>query len=194
MISKSKADMRNKYTQIRNAMTQEEVKSLSAKITETLCKLPVYKNAQTVMVYLSFNNEVDSMPLIEQCFKQGKRVVIPYCKKEGFELVPTELRDIETELQKSKMGYLETKKEFLRPVPLDEIDLIVIPAIAYDGSCHRLGYGAGYYDRFLEKVNFSIDTIGVVYDFQVMDVLPALEPTDIPVDYVITEKRILIGS
>lgn len=192
MLLASKADARRKLIRCRGNMPSDLVSSLSAKINSTIMRLPQYKEAKTIMLYLNFNNEINSKELIEDSFSKGRKVVIPYCKKEGLEIIPTELKDVSKELERTKFGYLETKKEYLKPVDINEIDLILIPGIAFDKSCHRLGFGAGYYDRFLSRIRADVDTIGLAYDFQIVDIVPELEHTDIPLDFVVTEKRIII--
>ncbi|KNF09802.1 5-formyltetrahydrofolate cyclo-ligase [Gottschalkia purinilytica] len=191
MQVESKKEIRKRILNIRNNMSEDLVDNLSEKTMSTLVKLPVFKRSNTVMLYLSFNNEVDSFRLIDYCFKEGKKVVVPYCIKEGTRIVPTEVRDIYRELRKSSFGYMEPKKEFLRPISTEEIDLIVIPGIAFDKRCYRIGFGAGYYDRFLGKLNFSIPTIGLAYDFQILEKAP-IQMFDVPLDFVITERRIIV--
>ncbi|OHW61437.1 putative 5-formyltetrahydrofolate cyclo-ligase [Andreesenia angusta] len=191
MLSRTKSELRREYTQMREAMDQSEVERLSEKIIDTILKLPVFKRAETVMVYLNFKNEVDSLKMIEESYKAGKKVVIPYCEKETMEIIPSELNDIETEIVKGKNGYLQTKKDCVKPVPIEDIDLIVVPGIAFDKRCYRLGFGAGYYDRFLRKLNFEKPTIGLCYDFQIIHSIP-IEGHDVPLDFVITEERILV--
>jgi 5-formyltetrahydrofolate cyclo-ligase len=191
MLSRTKSELRREYTKMREDMDQSEVERLSEKIIDTVLKLPVFKRAETVMVYLNFKNEVDSLKMIEESYKAGKKVVIPYCTKETMEIIPSELNDIETEIVKGKNGYLQTKKDCVKPVPIEDIDLIVVPGIAFDKRCYRLGFGAGYYDRFLRKLNFEKPTIGLCYDFQIIHSIP-VEEHDVPLDFVITEERILV--
>lgn len=191
MLSRTKSQLRKEYTFIRESMEQSDVDRLSEKIISTVVKLPVYQKAETVMLYLNFKNEVDSIKMIEECFKQGKKVALPYCIKEGTRIVPTELRDIENDIEELNMGYLQPKKECIRPISIDEIDLIIVPGIAFDKRCYRLGFGAGYYDRFLNNLHLSIPTIGVCYDYQIIHSIPN-EPHDVPLDFIITEKRIIV--
>lgn len=187
----SKDTIRREMTLLRNQLAKEEVDSLSRKIISTLIKLPEFKKSEKIMLYLSFGNEVDTFKLIELCKKENKKIIVPYCKKEGRQIIPTEIEDINNDLIRSKFGYLEPKKEVLKPVNPEEIDLIILPGIAFDRRCYRISYGGGYYDRFLGKLDFAVPTIGLAYDFQIVDIAP-IEPHDIPVDYVITEKRIVV--
>ncbi|SCG81760.1 5-formyltetrahydrofolate cyclo-ligase [Proteiniborus sp. DW1] len=193
MIKYSKEDIRKEMTSLRNDLTKEYVNYLSQKIISTLLKLPIFKDSQNIMLYLSFGNEVDTFRLIEVCKEQGKKIIVPFCVKEGRQIVPTEIKNVEEDLVRTKFGYLQPKKELVRPVNTQEIDLILLPGLAFDRGCYRVSYGGGYYDRFLGKLNFTVPTIGLIYDFQLIDLAP-IENHDIPVDYVITEKRIIIRT
>ncbi len=191
MIKYKKEDIRKEITSLRNELTKEQVDFLSQKIISTLIKLPIFKSSQNIMLYLSFGNEVDTFKLIELCKDQGKKVIVPFCVKEGRQIVPTELKNVNEDLVRTKFGYLEPKKELVKSVDTQEIDLIILPGLAFDRGCYRISYGGGYYDRFLGKLDFSIPTIGLVYDFQLIDLAP-IEAHDIPVDYVVTDKRIVV--
>lgn len=186
-----KEEIRKEMNRLRNQLTKEEVSSLSEKIISTLTRLPIFINSQRIMLYMSFGNEVDTFKLIEYCKKLGKSVIVPFCVSEGRKLVPTEIKSVENDLKRNKIGFLEPKKELLDSASTEDIDLIILPGLAFDRSCYRVSYGGGYYDRFLGKLNFSIPTIGLIYDFQLIELIP-MEEHDIPVDYVITDKRIVV--
>lgn len=190
----NKKDIRRKMLRQREQMDNQEVQALSQRIMGKLKKLPVYKTSKTIMLYLSFENEVDSTRIIEDCLEDGKRVVMPYCSKSDMSITPTEIKNLDLDLSENSMGYKQSKKDSLKPVDISEIDLIVIPGIAFDRKGYRVGFGAGYYDRFLGKVNFEIPTIGLAYDFQIVDSFIKMEDYDIPVDYVMTENRIIIRT
>ncbi|WP_352420314.1 5-formyltetrahydrofolate cyclo-ligase [Proteiniborus sp.] len=191
MINYRKKEIRKEMTKLRNQLTKEQVSSLSEKIISTLTKLPIFIKSQRIMLYLSFGNEVDTFNLIEYCHGNGKSVIVPFCIDEGRKIVPTEIKSVENDLVRSNFGYLEPKKELVKPVGTENIDLIILPGLAFDRGCYRVSYGGGYYDRFLGKLNFTIPTIGLVYDFQLVNLIP-VEEHDIPVDYVITDKRIIV--
>lgn len=191
MRSQEKKNIRKKMLDTRKQISAEEIDKLSEIIIDSLTKLSIYRESKNVMLYLSFGNEVDSYRLIERCHRDGKKTIVPVCKKEGVRIIPSELIDVEEELKQSKFGYMEPKEEFIRPLDLEEIDIIIIPGISFDKRCYRIGYGAGYYDRFLAKSNYRIPTIGVAFDFQIIDNVP-VEDFDIPLDYIITEKRIIV--
>lgn len=178
----------------RRDLSDEQVKDMSEVIINKLKKIPVYKTSKTIMVYLSFGNEVDSSEIIKDCFENGKRVVLPFCDNTDMSITPTEIKDLDIDLVEDSIGYIQPNKESLDPVDLSEIDLIIVPGISFDRKGYRVGFGAGYYDRFLGKVNFEIPTIGLAYDFQIIESLIEMEDYDIPVDYVMTDERIVVRT
>ena len=178
----------------RRDMTKQEISDFSSIIINKLKKLPIYKTSKSVMLYLSFENEIDSSEIIEDCFREGKRVIVPFCDNSDMSITPTEIKDTITDLHTSKMGYIQPKRESLSPVDISDIDLIILPGIAFDRKGYRVGFGAGYYDRFLAEVNFKVPTIGLAYDFQIIDSFIQMEDYDIPIDYVMTEERIIVRT
>ncbi len=189
-----KKSIRRKMLIERRDMTREDINDLSSIIINKLKKLPIYKSSRSVMLYLSFENEIDSSEIIKDCLKDGKRVIVPFCDNSDMSITPTEIKDMSTDLYTSKMGYIQPKKESLSPVDISEIDLIILPGIAFDRKGYRVGFGAGYYDRFLGQVNFEIPTVGLAYDFQIIDSFIQMEDYDIPIDYVMTEERIIVRT
>lgn len=192
MLVASKADARKKFIKKRGNMPEEEVKKLSEKIVSTIVKLQHYKNAKTIMIYLDFNNEINIMSLIEDSLNSKKKVLAPFYKKEGIQLIPTQIKDINKELKKMKSGYYEVEEKFLNPINIEEIDLMIVPGLAFDRQCHRLGFGAGYYDKFLGKISDNTITLGVAYEYQILSLIPDIGIKDIPLNYVVTEKRVLM--
>lgn len=158
----------------------------SLKIQKKLLSSEEFRLAGTVMTYVAMPTEVDTMYLIEEALRQGKKVIVPYIKQDQEKtMVLAELRTIE-ELEEGPYGILQPKNEPESEIDLKEIDLIVTPAIAYDANNMRLGRGKGYYDRFLSGTGLSASSIGVAFSFQVVDSLPH-GPHDRPVFKVITD-------
>lgn len=178
----------------RNSMAKDEVKEKSKKITDTLKKIPVYKTSKTIMIYLNFGNEIDSSEIIKDCIDSGKTVVLPYCNHTDKSITPTKIKSMDIDLTINKMGYGQPSEDSLDPVDNSEIDLIILPGLAFDRKGFRVGFGAGYYDRFLGKMNYEATTIGLAYDYQIVDSFIKMESYDIPVDYVLTEERIIVRT
>lgn len=193
MVNLEKKSIRNTILEIRNYLKSEEVDKLSGEIMSNLIKIPIFEKSKKIMVYLSFKNEVDTFKLISFCQKKGKDIIVPFTIEKDKRIVPSLIKDIDKELVKSKFGYLQPSPEHLKPIDDKEIDLIIVPGVAFDRLGYRIGFGGGYYDRFLSKLKHKVTTIGLAYDFQIISRVPA-EEFDIPLDYIVTEKRIIVGQ
>lgn len=167
-------------------LSKNNVHERSQAIVETLLTVPAFFRADTIHTYISSkNNEVDTHDLIRLLLKQKKRVVVPVADKATRTLRHSELLSL-SELVGGPYGILEPR--MVRPVPISELQVILVPALAVDRSGNRLGYGAGFYDRFLAGV--PVPTIVPAYDFQLVPAVPT-ESTDIPVHYVVTEEEVV---
>lgn len=155
-------------------------------IREKLLASDEFKASRTVMTYVSLPTEVDTFRFNEEALKRGKRVAVPYLGTAGRGILASEITSMDN-LVKGPLGILEPKDGNKRTIPLEEIDLIVVPAIAFDRNNMRLGRGKGYYDRFLSSPDLSsAKTIGIAYRVQITDILPS-DPHDRPVDRVFTD-------
>ncbi len=176
----SKSEIRRMMLEKRMNMDIKEYKALSEKITEKLKSLKEFAEANVVMGYYPIKNEVDILPLLKEMFA-FKTVLLPKTGKQ--EIVPVILKSLED----LKMG------KFKIPIPKEEheykgkIDLILVPGLAFDLKLRRLGYGYGYYDRFLKSKEEAFK-IGLAFDSQIIEEIPC---EDSRLDMVITEKRIL---
>lgn len=162
--------------------------SYSYSIIDTLHNTSYYKNAKTIMTFISFGAEVDTHDFIKQSIKNNKRIVVPITLPETKQLKLSEVLDF-GELETGYYDILTPKKEFIRYVDPSEVDLIIVPGVAFDREGYRIGYGGGYYDRFLSKLG-HIPKISLAFDMQLIDKVPR-EDFDIPVDYIITETQII---
>lgn len=185
-----KNKIRKDVLKLRQGLTPSQVRQKSLRIFERLENTDVFTGATSIMAYIAFRNEVDTLPIIRYCLSSGKKVIVPISKKKGRQLLLSELRDPDRELRPGTYGILEPLPQFIRPFPKEGLDLILVPAVAFDPSGYRIGYGAGYYDRFLGSLDKKIPAIGLAFELQLVDKVPA-EPTDLPVDYIVTEDRII---
>ncbi len=187
---KLKKEFRKKVIQIRKQQDASMVEEKSKAIFKNLMTIKEINEANIVMAYLDFNNEAKTDQIIHHLISLGKKVVIPITVLETRDLIPSEIRNIEKEVKIGTYGIREPKEEFIRPVDKKEIDLVIVPAVAYDTQGYRLGYGGGFYDRFLEKLRKDVKTIGIAFELQVFDSVPK-EKHDAKLNYIITEKRII---
>ncbi|MCM8760536.1 MAG: 5-formyltetrahydrofolate cyclo-ligase [Candidatus Omnitrophica bacterium] len=144
-----------------------------------------FKKAKVVMFYVSLKDEVNTISMIDETIKMGKKVCVPVILKEDKRLVAGEIKDREKDLERQHFGIYQPKAGHVREVPLDDIDLVVVPGVAFDRNNVRLGRGHGYYDRFLCGLPEKTKTIGLAFDFQVVEHLPK-DSHDIPVSKIIT--------
>lgn len=145
----------------------------------------MFKKAKVVMFYVSLKDEVDTLPMIDEALKAGKRVCVPVILKEEMRLIAGEIKDRNADLEKQHFGIYQPKRDSVKEIPLKDIDLVVVPGIAFDKNNVRLGRGHGYYDRFLSGLPDSTNTIGLAFQFQVLEDLPK-QSHDIPVTKTIS--------
>lgn len=168
----------------RNSLSKEEVLEKSDKIKNNLFNLQQFKKSRIIMFFVSFNSEVHTHEIIKNSLKT-KTVVIP--KVAHHEIEPSIILDFDNLVPSRKFNILEPMD--LMKIAYKNIDLVLVPGIVFDKEGHRIGYGFGYYDKFLKKVPKAIK-IGLAFDFQVIDKIPR-EMHDVPVDMIVTEKRVI---
>ncbi len=149
-------------------------------IKDKLFKEEEFKKAKVVMFYVSLKDEVNTISMIDETIKAGKRVCVPVILKEDKRLIAGEIKDRVKDLESQHFGIYQPKEGRVKEVPLEDIDLVVVPGIAFDKTNMRLGRGHGYYDRFLCGLPNKTKTIGLAFDFQVVENLPK-DSHDIPV-------------
>ncbi|MGE4357399.1 MAG: 5-formyltetrahydrofolate cyclo-ligase [Candidatus Omnitrophota bacterium] len=175
-----KAEIRKIMLERLKNQTKEERRRKSLIIREKLFSLEEFKKARVLMSYVSLDYEVDTEDIIKEALKMGKVVAVPVTVKKDKIILPSKILNFEEELVEGNFGIREPKKEFLRIIPEEMLELILVPGIAFDMSGRRIGHGAGYYDNFLRTIPKRTVTIGLAFDFQIVDNLPLL-PHDIPV-------------
>ena len=162
---------------------EEERRRKSEAIGRKLFRLAAFRRARTVLCYVSLPYEVQTRQLIEQMLEAGKRVVVPrVCKRA---LILSELLDPDQDLALGSFGVWEPRPRAVRPVPVKKLDLVMVPGLAFDRQGQRLGHGQGYFDRLLARVPAATPTVGLCFDFQLLDRLPT-DPHDQAVQAVLS--------
>ena len=174
----NKQELRRSIRQQKRAITEAEIVARSAKLGELFAASEAYKTAKTIYGYLPYNQEVRTVPMLERALKDGKRVAVPKCYGEEMRFIY--LDDL-TKVEKGYAGIPEPIAD--EPVADDETALVLMPGLAFDPKGHRIGYGGGFYDKFL-AAEPNHPTLALCYEFQM---LPSLETEeqDIPVDCVL---------
>ena len=173
-----KKELRRTIRERKRAMTEEEIVTRSKKLGVLFAQSEAYKNAKTIYGYLPYNQEVRTVPMLEQALRDGKRVAVP--KVYGDEMKFLYLDD----LSKVSKGYAGIPEPIAdEPVADDETALVLMPGLAFDPAGHRIGYGGGFYDKFL-AAEPNHPTWALCYEFQMLPELHT-EEHDIPVDTVL---------
>ena len=175
-----KAELRKQVLQEMKAISQEQKQAMDQALTDQFLKHPFYQEAKVIATYLSFPHEFQTQELIEQALKDGKKVLIPKTYPKGcMDFVVYNPQ----QLVKTSFGLLEPQGD-LEVVDVSQIDLIHVPGLAFTREGYRIGYGGGYYDRYLK--HFPGHTLSTVYPCQIQDFIP--ENHDIPVQEVLIDE------
>ncbi|HAU31431.1 MAG: 5-formyltetrahydrofolate cyclo-ligase [Desulfotomaculum sp. 46_296] len=184
----NKNEIRKQALALRMALSPEEVSLKSSLITEKILSLEEYRRANVIMTYLDFRNEVKTGELIQRTMKIGKKIAVPATDLKNIRLTPSLLLAYPDDLSPGAWGIPEPARGRLRPVKPAEIDIVIVPGIAFDEKGNRIGYGMGFYDRFLMQIDAFL--LAPVFEMQIR---PAFSPGphDRPVDCLVTEERVI---
>lgn len=182
-----KKEIRAGFLLRRKALSSEECRLKSREIAKRFLASPEFNAAQTIHFYLAMAAEVQTDEMIREALRMKKRVVVPLVQPETKSLALSELIELHpSKLQPGPYGISEPRLEYRKKVDPKEVELWVVPGVAFDETGNRLGFGGGYYDRLLSSA--SGRKVGVAFEFQVLNRL-SIEETDHPVDLIMTEKR-----
>ena len=173
-----KLELRSRIRARKRQMMQAQIAEKSAQLLKLFTETRAYRESKTLYGYMSYNQEVRTLPILEQALLDGKRVAIPKCYGEEMRFIfMTDLSLVE----KSSCGIPEPIAD--GPVADDESALVLMPGMAFDREGHRIGYGGGFYDKFLSREP-NHPTLALCYAFQIVEDIPT-EEFDIPVDTVL---------
>ena len=188
-----KKDFRKQVIESRKNKDSEFISINSQIITEKLLSMDCIQQASTIMLYLDFNNEVKTDQLITKLISLRKTVTSPVTIKDERKLIPYEIINLKEGINIGTYGIREPNKDLSNEIDVKNIDVLIVPAVAYDKNCYRLGYGGGYYDRFIEHLRDDAITIGIAFDLQLFDSIPK-EEHDAQLNYIITESSTYVGK
>lgn len=186
-----KETLRERMRELLRALTPEEVQQLSGAAARRIVASPFFRDATTVMIYLPIPGEVDVTSIALRCFQQGKTVCVPRMDWKQRRMTAVEIRGFNDAFEQRRFGVREPVSG--RPVPIEEINLVLAPGLAFDTAGRRLGRGGGFYDRFLSmplERRLTRTTCGVCFDIQIVDTVPTDEH-DQKVDVVATDRRLV---
>jgi 5-formyltetrahydrofolate cyclo-ligase len=170
------------------ALAATERASKSSVACSWITQTAEFSSAQVVMLYLSLPDEVDTASLALRCWQAGKTVVVPKVAWGQRRMLPVEISCLQTGLTRNSGGPGGGIDEPVagKPVPLDMIDLVIVPGLGFTPNGNRIGRGMGFYDRFLSQPEFIGRTCGLGFETQVLDTLPTLDH-DVPLGMLVTE-------
>lgn len=181
-----KKDLRDEARILRASIPPILREEKSAYILASLIDMPAFKAASDVFCFVSFKDEVETRPILEHLWKQGKRVYIPYIHQAHKTMRASELRSF-AELEVGYYGVMEQKDEFVRLTDSNKIDLVITPGLLFDIDGYRIGYGGGYFDGFFASFEKPVTKIGICFQEQIRTKLPRA-PHDMPVDWIVTDR------
>lgn len=180
-----KAQIRKEIKQKLNKQTNAQRLRKSCLIKNKLFNLAEFKRAEYVMFYIAKAEEVQTQLMITEAQKIGKKILVPVILKEKRRMIASLVEDFEKEISLGSYGIRQPQTKYIREAPAKKIDLVLVPALAFDREGRRLGRGGGYYDRFLADLAVRTPRIGLAFDFQILKNLPFLSH-DISVTRVIS--------
>ena len=182
--------MRKQVLANRDLLETRDRHEKSAAISERVLNMPEMDSWKTLFIYVNFRSEVETLQLIQRCLEIGKRVAVPLVDSTQSTMIALQVTDLEQDLRPGYFDIPEPDPAKTTQVAGREIDAVMLPGSVFDPAGGRLGYGGGYYDRFLVNDAPQASRIGLAFELQVVASVP-LEPHDQLLDYLITEKRII---
>ncbi|MBU1002743.1 MAG: 5-formyltetrahydrofolate cyclo-ligase [Proteobacteria bacterium] len=183
--------LRRRLIQQRAALPDTQRQTLSAAVLARLRETPAWAKAHEVLTYMPIRGEVDVSPLLDELWQRGSKVLLPRCRPQEPGVMDLACVTCLEDLRPGMYGIPEPTPDTCAAVQDARPDLILIPGVGFDCQGYRLGFGAGFYDRFLSGGQAPQATLyGLSYEFQIVEALPR-DPWDIPVHAVITENRII---
>lgn len=183
--SNNKAELRASALAIRNGFDEAFITSASKRACKYLSKTLEFSRADTILIYYPIKNEISPLPLIRLAQKESKRIAFPICNIKNNTLSFKEINEI-SELKQTSLGTFEPNEAY-EDIVITENTLCVVPALLFSRDGYRLGYGKGYYDRFLRSFNGT--SVGLSYDELLCEYLP-IDSHDISLNIIITESEV----
>lgn len=188
-LREQKAFFRKEFINKRDSLPPEERESKSSALQARLLNLPAIRSAQTLFIYVSFRSEASTQEIIRSALAGGKIVAVPFTDMKKRKLIASRIFSVNDDLVPGSMGILEPKPDKIIPVCAESIDAVIAPGVAFSEAGWRLGYGGGFYDRFLKesgKMSYALS-----FEAQISPYVPFDQQNDIRVDFIVTEERLI---
>lgn len=181
----NKKNIREEIIDKRNNLILDIKQNYDSLIFEEIINSEIYKKSKKIFTYISFGSEVDTIKLINYSFSNNKEVYVPKINKQTKDMIALKIHNFNN-MSVDKWGIIEPKSVDKTNIGTD-FDLIIMPGIAFDKQGNRIGYGGGYYDKYISKLNNASNLLALAYDFQIIQDIES-ESHDIKVDFILTNK------
>ncbi|MBU4184665.1 MAG: 5-formyltetrahydrofolate cyclo-ligase [Proteobacteria bacterium] len=189
-IREKKQEIRNNIAKILEEFSDKEREKKTKQIEDSLFEFANFLEAKIVLLYVNKKSEVASRNIIKKCFDFNKIVILPAFDIKTYEIKLMKVDDLDNDLRTGPRGILEPDINRCKIVPVDCVDLAIIPGVAFDEKGGRIGSGEGYYDRFIPKLSITTRKVALALERQIIQQVP-VESHDNHVDIIITEERII---
>ena len=189
-IAQAKNAIRQDIIQKRGELGDLEKNEKSLAISKRLFGIDEFKKSKVIFCFLSTSFEVQTEKIIRESLRLGKQVLVPLLDPEGGDLQVSRIPSMDIDFMIGKYGIKQPTLKLRDIVAFSNIDFVVVPGLAFDNIGNRIGYGAGFYDKFFKKISSGVTRVAVSYDFQLLNLVPHSD-LDEPVHFLITETKIL---
>lgn len=189
-IKARKSEIRRSAFARRNALSKEERSEKSAAIMERLFDFANFLEARIVLFYMSYGSEVDTEPMIRKALELEKIVALPLVDTKKKKILPFRIDNLDRDVRPGYRGIREPIPPRCKQIPVQYINLAIIPGVAFDERGGRIGHGVGVYDRFIPKLDVTTRKVALAFECQIVPQIP-MEPHDRYTDIIITEERIV---
>ncbi len=189
-LKAKKSEIRKSTRAKRDALSKKERSEKSAAIMEQLFDFANFLESRIVLFYMSNNSEVDTEPMVRKALEIEKIVALPLIDRGKQEIVPFKVDNLERDVRPRYRKIREPIPQRCKQVPVKHVNLAIIPGIAFDERGGRIGYGTGFYDRFIPQLDITTRKVALSFECQIVPQIP-MEPHDRYTDIIITEKRII---
>jgi 5-formyltetrahydrofolate cyclo-ligase len=184
----AKKAMRARLREHLQQATDEQIRSRSAEACRHLTETPEFARAKAIMMFLPLPYEVDASAVALHAWQEGKLVTVPLVSLEQRHMIPVEIRSLTEPMHTDSLGVRAPAEG--RPIPLEMIDLLIVPGLAFDRAGHRLGRGGGFYDRFMSHRSYQACSCGLAFDEQLVDRVPT-SGHDVAIQMLVTDRQVV---
>ena len=189
-LKERKSEIRRKTSARREGLSDEARAKKSQAIMACLFEFANFREARTILFYMNAGSEVATEAMIRKALEHEKFVALPWVDKTEGKIVPLKLDNFDGDVKPGYRGIREPIRQQCKAIPVENIDLAIIPGVAFDERGGRIGHGTGFYDKFIPSLDVTTRKVALAFECQIVSQIP-MEPHDRYIDIIITEERII---